>query len=267
MPPTARDFRTSADGQVRVEQVRVDGLEMRAWTFAGGDAERAASTDARDVVLVHGLGTSAATFRRLVPHLLPAASVHMLELPGFARLPRPDGSLPIADLARLVTSWLERAGIERPVLLGHSMGTQVVAEAAVGTPALASGLVLVGPTVDVTARTAPGQLVRLVRSAVHEPPRSGAVVLRGYLECGPRWYLAELRHMLEHPLEDRLPLVDAPVLVVRGEHDRVAPAPWVEQLARLAPHGRAVTVPGAAHAAMHSHAHAVADLVRAHLER
>lgn len=258
MTRTVRVPRTGAALPVRREHV--GGLDVRTWTADEGGA-------GPDVVLVHGLGTSAATFERLVPHLTPAATVHLLDLPGFARVPRPREPLGVADLAALVATWVERAGLDRPTLVGHSMGTQVVAEAAAAHPGTASGVVLVGPTVDEEGRTATRQLVRLAGSSVHESGGARRVVLRGYVECGPRWYLATLRGMLEHRMEDRLPYVDVPVLVVRGERDRVAPESWTRRLAALAPQGRAVTVPGAAHVAMYSHADRVADLVLAHAAR
>jgi pimeloyl-ACP methyl ester carboxylesterase len=43
---------------------------------------------------------------------------------------------------------------------------------------------------------------------------------------------------VEHP-----PSVEAPVLVVRGEHDRIVPQAWAEEVARLA-RGRLEVLPG-----------------------
>jgi pimeloyl-ACP methyl ester carboxylesterase len=62
--------------------------------------------------------------------------------------------------------------------------------------------------------------------------------------------LATLRHSVRHHIERRLPLVQAPVLVLRGEHDPIASARWVEQVAGLAAAGRTGLVPRAAHNAI-----------------
>lgn len=252
---------------LRTDRVRIDGLALRVRTLGDATAPGPAGGVRRDFVMVHGLGASSATFEHLAGRLRHAGTVHLLDLPGFAHVPRPAGSLGIEDLARLVTCWAERAGVAGATFVGHSMGTQVVGEILAASPGTASHAVLVGPTVDDAAPTAPRQLLRLARSVLFESHGARAVMLRAYAECGPRWYLAELRRMLPHRLADRLAGVDVPVLVVRGEHDHVAPPAWVAHLAAVAPHGSAVTVPGAAHAAMHTHAREVADLVLEHVRR
>lgn len=253
------------DGVVR--RLRVDGVALRTRTLPHDPAPDAPPTPGRDVVLVHGLGASSATFARMAPHLTGVGAVHLLDLPGFARVPRAGAAPRIEDLARLVTRWAQERGLHGAVLVGHSMGAQVVAEVAAATPGVASHVVLVGPVVDDRADTVTRQMVRLAASTAFEPHRTRAVLLRGVVQCGPRWYAAVLRQMLEHPVADRVRVVTVPVLVVRGEHDRVAPADWVARLAAAAPDGRAVTVAGAAHAAVHGRGRQVADLVLEHVRR
>ncbi|MCC2315093.1 alpha/beta fold hydrolase [Cellulomonas xiejunii] len=262
MPLTVRGPRTP-DGAT-VNDHRIDGLTLRVWTLANASPDQPAEAR-RDVVLVHGLGASSASFEHLAQHLARSGTVHVLDLPGFAGLPRPGDRLEVEDLARLVTRWIERADLVRPTLVGHSMGAQVVTEVAASAPGVASGLVLVGPTTDAAGRSAPRQLLRLARSTVHDSAALQRVLLRSYLECGPRWYLTELRAMLRHHIEVRLPHVDVPVLVVRGARDSVAPDDWAQLLAGSVPQGRVVTVPGGGHAVMYDHASEVSDLVREHV--
>jgi pimeloyl-ACP methyl ester carboxylesterase len=50
-----------------------------------------------------------------------------------------------------------------------------------------------------------------------------------------------------HRIDQALRQVRCEVLVVRGRHDRIAPADWVTALAALARRGRAATLPGGAH--------------------
>jgi pimeloyl-ACP methyl ester carboxylesterase len=54
---------------------------------------------------------------------------------------------------------------------------------------------------------------------------------------------AARRHRIDHAME----AVRCPVLVVRGRHDRIAPAAWAAALAELAARGRALTLPAGAH--------------------
>ena len=62
--------------------------------------------------------------------------------------------------------------------------------------------------------------------------------------------LRTLSYAVRHRIERRLPLVTAPVLVLRGEHDPIAPSGWARRAAELARTGTARDIPGAAHNAM-----------------
>jgi pimeloyl-ACP methyl ester carboxylesterase len=56
-----------------------------------------------------------------------------------------------------------------------------------------------------------------------------------------------LRHLLRHPIEERLSQVRMPALVLRGTHDPVVPRAWARRAAHLLPQGRLIEVAGAAH--------------------
>ncbi|NOY28055.1 MAG: alpha/beta hydrolase [Oligoflexia bacterium] len=100
------------------------------------------------VLAVHGLPGSARDFRWLAPALCsddaaPARLVRV-DLPGFGETsvatepdPSPQGR------ARVVLALCAALGLERPVLLGHSMGGIVATAAAALNPAAFSGLALV----------------------------------------------------------------------------------------------------------------------------
>jgi pimeloyl-ACP methyl ester carboxylesterase len=56
------------------------------------------------------------------------------------------------------------------------------------------------------------------------------------------------------------------MLVVRGRHDRIAPADWTAALAAAAPHGRAHTLPGGGHMVPITHAAALAAAIEEFLD-
>ena len=80
------------------------------------------------------------------------------------------------------------AGIERAHLLGNSMGAQVIADFAVHQPHRAASLVLVGPTVDRSARTRTQQLWRLANDAYRERPSLIPLHLRDIVRAGWRFF-------------------------------------------------------------------------------
>lgn len=228
------------------------------WTIEEHGADRGAAPQ----VLVHGIGVSARYFQPLARALASDAHVLVPELPGFGRSPRPDRAPTITELADGLVERLGDRGVDRAVLVGHSMGAQVVAEAARRHPAVAERVVLLGPVVEAGSRSALAQAVRLVRDTPHEPLRANVIVFSDYARAGVRWYAQQLPHMLAFPTEDAVAAVRCPVLVVRGEQDRVASDAWVRQLAHVASDGRAVAVPGAAHVVQYSRPAVVADLCR-----
>ena len=215
------------------------------------------SSSSRDViVLVHGIGVSSRYFVRLAEALAESATVISVDLPGFGPNKRPRRQLSVEDLGALVADYLGDAGIRTPILVGHSMGAQVVVETARRLPA--AGLVLIGPVVDERAPTAWQQGMRLARDVFSESVSSNWIVLTDYLRSGIRWYLTELPAMLSYRIEQTLPNVDVPVVVLRGAQDPVAPEGWARALARRSPGARVVSIPGSGHVVQHTATSAVA---------
>ncbi|MBG6238131.1 pimeloyl-ACP methyl ester carboxylesterase [Mycetocola sp. CAN_C7] len=191
-------------------------------------------------------------FRRLAQALSAVGTVLAIDLPGFGRAPRPSGALSIEDGADLIAAYLQARGCEETVLVGHSMGSQFVAETAARHPRLVDGIALVGPVVDERASAPWQQGMRLLRDSLRESPTANWIVMTDYVRSGIRWYLTELPVMLGYRIEERILVVDVPVVVIRGARDPIAPHGWGARLATLSHDGRLVTVPGAAHVVQHT---------------
>jgi pimeloyl-ACP methyl ester carboxylesterase len=161
--------------------------------------------------------------------------------------------LAVGELAEWLAGWTVAARVGPAAYVGNSMGCQVAVEHAVRRPESVRALVLVGPTVDPRGRSLLEQGARLARDALHEPPVLLWVAATDYVRSGPVRTLRWARRMLEHALEARLPLVEAPTLVVRGEHDAIVPSAWARRVAQLVPRGEFAEIAGAAHAAHFSH--------------
>ena len=199
-------------------------------------------------VLLHGLAVS---HRYLMPTAtaLPG-SVFVPDLPGFGHSAKPRRVLTTEDHADVVAAWMDTAGITGAHLLGNSFGCQIAVELAVRRPDLAASLILVGPTVDPAAPTAIAQFRRWSRDLLHEDPRELPMIIADVRDAGPRRILRTLRHSVAHHIERRLPLVEAPILVLRGRHDPIAPTEWITEAASLARDGSTGEIPGAGHNAV-----------------
>lgn len=234
----------------------------RRFTFAGATlvAERHGSGDPA-YVLIHGIGMGRTVFADLSAHLDGSGEVIAIDLPGYGEAPEPSRVLTMERTADLVAAFLAQT-LRRPaVIVGHSMGAQVALEIGARHPEAVAALVLVGPTVDPAARTAPRQLGRLLRDIAIESPR---VIVRGareYVRAGPR-IGRKFQAMLAHRPEDVLPRVAARTLVLRGEDDLVATSEWCLRLVAAMPDARYSEVPGHGHETLIRDAAPAAALIR-----
>ncbi|MBP1233675.1 pimeloyl-ACP methyl ester carboxylesterase [Arthrobacter sp. PvP102] len=218
--------------------------------------------DAPTFVLIHGIGVSHRYLVRLHHVLAGVADTISIDLPGFGSTPRPDRQLMVADQAAFIHDVLDQAGVGPRVLVGHSMGAQFVLEAALQRPEQVPHVVLMGPVVDVRRRTLPRQILALTKDALlHETPGSNALVFSDYLRCGPLWYLKELRVMMNYRTEERIRGLTTPVMILRGASDPIATGEWCRILARRAPAGTLVEVPGCGHVVQHTGTAQVADAI------
>lgn len=242
--------------------LRVGGVRVRVHRLVGVSTEVAEAADVPAFVLVHGLGVSSVYFTALAELLARYGEVVVFDLPGFGGVPRPRDPLRIPAFARVVRQACDMLGIVNPVLVGHSMGTQIVVEAMASDPGFSDAAVLVGPVLAFGRRDMP-ELARLfLRAARYERPRSALASVRGYLQGGLRWPLEILPAMVDYPIEQRIGQVRGRLSLLHGQHDLVVPPEWVRRLAAAATSAadvRILEVEGAAHQVVIDHAGAVAD--------
>jgi pimeloyl-ACP methyl ester carboxylesterase len=144
-----------------------------------------------------------------------------------------------------VADWLDGAALGPVVLVGHSSGTQVAAHAVALRPAGVAALVLASPTVDPIARPLPRMLLRWRMDGRHEPPGLTESHVPEWRRAGLRGMLHLVRAHLRDRIEEAVTRVDVPVLVLRGEQDRLSTPEWAAGLAANRPNGAYREVPGA----------------------
>lgn len=230
--------------RARVESFEIGGLPVRLRTLA--PAGRLRDALAPTVVLVHGIGMSHRSFARSQRHLARTFRTVAVDLPGFGGLPPVGRPLDLQELGDLVVAAVRSRGAGELVLVGQSMGTQVVVEAARRHPDAVSAVVLVGPVVDPARRTLVQQALDLARDTAVEDARTNGVVVTDYLRS-MRQYVRQLRPMLRYRLEDAVPALAQPVLVVRGDRDPIGRRDWAAALAAAARRGVQVELPGGHH--------------------
>lgn len=217
-------------------------------------------------LLVHGIGMGSSYFSELGKSLEPHGRVVAIDLPGFGDAPEPEQALTMAQMGAVLIDFVEVESLGKPVLVGHSMGTQIVAEAAAQRPDLFPELVLVAPTVNRHERSIPKQAWRMAQDLIHESPRVLVLGLGTYLKTGPRWFIKKLNSMMDHRVEETLPRLKAHTLVIRGSRDPVCPHGWVAEVTAMIPDARMVEIEGRGHGAMVKGGDCVARFIVEHIE-
>jgi 2-hydroxy-6-oxonona-2,4-dienedioate hydrolase len=249
----AGEPRVPAGSQLTSRRLEVLGVRIHART--GGEGT--------PVVLLHGYGVSGTYMLPLARLLAPSFSVFVPDLPGFGRSEQPPTPLGIADLASMLADLLDAAELQCPAFVANSMGCQVVTELAVRRPGGVGPIVLVGPTVDPQRRTTRRQLLDALRDAAREPGPLLARAACDDVRFGVAALLATARSALADRIEERLPLITQPALVVRGENDGFVGQAWAETAAALLPRGQLVVVPRQPHAVHYTRPDLVARMIEA----
>jgi pimeloyl-ACP methyl ester carboxylesterase len=215
------------------------------------------------VVCVHGLGGSSNTFTPLMPALARHRVVRV-DLPGSGRSHRAEGALSMSRYADVVLSVCARLDVTRAHLVGHSMGNIVLQHVAVQSPKLVAGLALFGPLIAPpdTARTAirargekakaegaPGMheiTLALLNASVSADTRARlplavAFVRESLMRQDPDGYARSCFALAEAPAAS-VDTIEAPVLLVTGDEDVVAPPQSVRAMAEKLYRARSVRV-------------------------
>ncbi len=207
---------------------------------------------------------------------------------GRSELPRHPANVTVGSYARDLKSVMDHLEIPRAVLVGHSMGVQVILEFYGRDPDRVLGLIpvlgtygkpfqtfygmqwpdKVFPTILRTGAKYANLIARLtkplLRTRVPIPlaRMSGAIhwqlcpaeIMKDYfLQISTMDFRMGFRALLamsEHTAEDVLKRVRVPTLIVAGEKDPFTPPGVSEKMWRLIPDAEIITIPGGTHTAL-----------------
>jgi pimeloyl-ACP methyl ester carboxylesterase len=227
------------------------------------------------VLLIHGLGASTHWWDPVVPRLAGACRVIRVDLLGHGRSASPAGGYDIPAQARRVGAVLDRLGVGRVVVIGHSTGGSVATALAEQRPGLVAALALIdtGPHPDADLDQGllsrlllapfPGRLLWALRtettirkamgSAFTRPVDIPDAIIAATQGMTHRALAGTARGSLDYlrqrSVPDRLAALGLPVLVIFGTDDRR----WRSSSAasyRIVPGARVEMLPGVGHTPM-----------------
>jgi len=246
------------------------------------------------VLLLHGQPGSARDWDRVLASLGAGLNAVALDRPGW------NGRLAATNLAgnvRTALAALDGRGIERAVVVGHSLGSGVAAWLAAEHPERVAALVLAAPTANTESLNAldrwlaapvagyltsvavlAGLGVALTAGPVRRRIADDLALDDGYLQAAARRLLApttwrafttEQRALIRDlpTLERLLERISVPTTIVAGSADRIVPPASAMRLAEQIRGAELVLVERAGHLLPLQHAQRLAEIIAAAHDR
>lgn len=237
------------------------------------------------VLLLHGLGDEADTWRHVLPLISARCRAVAPDLPGFGRSDQGKRRYTVPFFVSTVLELLDHLSLPRVTLVGHSNGAVIAQEFALQHPGRVERLVLVGGSlVSQQNKPDPSLLLFLIPgigewsyNRLRKDPQAAYRSLKAYYNrledlsqadrdflfqrvnervwsSGQRrGFLATLRGLVswlpsqQKGLPARLRDFHTPTTVIWGENDRIMPVQNARALVEMLPAARLVIVPGAGH--------------------
>lgn len=228
--------------------------------------------DAPAVLMLRGFGASLHTWEDWAQALAPRHRVIRFDLPAAGLT----GADPTGDYSdersiQLVAALMDRLGVARASVVGHSMGGRIAWRFAAAQPQRVDRLVLVAPdgfaspgfeygkapevgvAVELMRHVLPRMLVTMsLKPAYADPAQMTDERATRYHELlrAPGVRAGLIERMRQLVLRDPVPLlqtITAPTLLLWGERDAMVPAANAQDYLRVMPRARALVLPAVGH--------------------
>ena len=178
--------------------------------------------DGINVVFLHGWGGNASAFLFVAERLKSFCRSIVVDFNGFGDTPEPDRPYSVGDYAGEVLSVLEKEGVKKAIIIGHSFGGRVALEIAGKFPDAVNGLVLVD-SAGLKPRRKPSYYVKiLLHKFLKKLGFRGLQGSRDYRvlsfimkETFKKVVSYDQTYLLEH--------INTPTLILWGKNDKETP--------------------------------------------
>ncbi len=214
----------------------------------------------KSIILLHGWGGEAASFRPVFDFLSQTFKVYALDLPGFGRSTPPPVPWGSNDYALFIIKFLSEMGIVKTDLIGHSFGGRIAINLAANFPEKVEKLILID-----SAGIKPGRTVKYYLRVLIAKTGKRFFSLRFfgksgrnlkdtlYNRIGSKDYreAGKMRNTLVKVVnEDLTPLlskIKSPTLLIWGENDKETPVSYAKIMEREIEDVGLVILKGAGH--------------------
>jgi pimeloyl-ACP methyl ester carboxylesterase len=201
----------------------------------------------KTLILLHGWPGNLARWNELVRLLENRYTIYRVDFPGWGETPL-SRVYTLADYANDVYEFLKTHGIAHPIVVGHSFGGRVAIKLLAHHPGVAEKLILIA-SAGIERKSF---VVRVISAMKPFIPKFLHPILRPLIVSKDYAELDGLKretfvNVISENLENLLPSVDVPTLLIWGAHDRLTPLWQGRIMEKLLPRARFVLIPDGDH--------------------
>ena len=221
------------------------------------------------LLFIHGASSSSTVWTNEVISLNKCRTI-ALDLPGHGQSDLP-GRRTITHYAAIVEDFIRSLALERPILVGHSMGSTIALTVAHRSQVHLRGLVLMGASarMPVGAPILLGALTDLEgvaafvaeHGAVHITGEWRDAIHRQVIATGGMTTYGDYMACNRFDLRPYLSSIDVPALFIAGRQDKLTPLRFSESTAAAMPHAHISILEDTGHYAMIERPQAVRQII------
>ena len=178
--------------------------------------------DGINVVFLHGWGGNASAFLFVAERLKSFCRSIVVDFNGFGDTPEPDRPYSVGDYAGEVLSVLEKEGVKKAIIVGHSFGGRVALEIAGKFPDAVNGLVLVD-SAGLKPRRKPSYYVKILLHKFLK--KLGFRGLKGSRDYRVLSFIMKetFKKVVSYDQTYLLENINTPTLILWGKNDKETP--------------------------------------------
>jgi pimeloyl-ACP methyl ester carboxylesterase len=239
--------------------VAANGIRLHYWRTGGAKPP---------LVLAHGSSDDALCWTNLAKELTDRYDVIMFDARGHGLSDPPTAADPPDVQAEDLAGLIKALKLDKPILMGHSMGSASVAWFAAKYPDVPRAVILedpalVRPAAPAATGVTPPSVDERRAQVLARNNMSEAELVASCMKNSPKWGQAEcetwapskrrhhpdtarVNNALRPPMRELLPKITAPTLILKADAQGELRA-QNEEVAKLLPKGRLVHIAGAGH--------------------
>lgn len=234
------------------------------------------------IIFVHGLGSYLPAFKKNIEGLKQNYRCIAIDLPGYGKSSKAIHSGTMDFYADVIKLFMDKLGLKKAVLAGHSMGGQIAMVMALRYPDYVDKLVLVSPagietftegqkewfrnvmTVAGVKNTSTQQIRANLTANFYNLPDDAEFMITDRIAMRDAKYfdnycytvVQSVKGMVDQPVYDFLPNIKQKTLILFGENDNLIPNPYLNpgftaDIGKIAeeriPNSKLIVVPSCGH--------------------